>query len=131
MVPGLRFVTSEAASLGSAIIPLPETRLQLPVPIVGTTAPRLALSAQTSWFAPAFEGVGAAMRVIATVSAEIQIPPLVIFHSKRLVPIAIPLTLLVGEEGLATVPLPEMGVQAPVPTAGIFASSAVFSKQMV
>ena len=68
--------------------------------------------------APAFETVGSTTRVIETVSAEIQTPPFTIDHSKVLVPMLIPETLLVGEVGLEIVPVPVINVQVPVPTLG-------------
>ena len=71
------------------------------------------------------------MRVTSTVSDETHCPPLVIVHAKRLVPMAIPLTAVFANAGLAITPVPLTSVQAPVPTLGLLPERVVFSSQMV
>lgn len=73
--------------------------------------------------APVITGVGRVLNVILTSSVEGVHDALVIVHLNVYVDPATPVKVLVGLVGVVTVPpIPEVIVQAPVPTAGAFAA---------
>ena len=51
-------------------------------------------------------------------------------HLNALVPIPIPVTPEVGEEGEEIIAVPEITVQSPVPSAGVFPESVVEEEQI-
>src|SRR5690348_6772332 len=95
--------------------PAPLRILQVPVPIAGVLAARLAVGPQTIWFGPAAATVGAASNLIVTVDVLGAQTPLEIDHCKTYVVPAVPVKVDVGLEGVVTVPPnPLMIDQVPV-----------------
>jgi hypothetical protein len=80
---------------------------------------------------PAFAVVGFASRVIVTLSNEAGHVPFVIVHLKTFGPIDNPVTVDVAEEGVVTVPVPEMRLQKPFPIVGTFPANVEEEEQMV
>lgn len=66
--------------VGEVIVPAPDIKVQLPVPTAGVLPFNVATVAQIVWFAPAFDMVGFASRVIATVDVDGGQLPLLIVH---------------------------------------------------
>jgi hypothetical protein len=118
------FVLKEA---GAAIVPVPETRVQIPVPTDGLFPVRIAEGdeIQTVWSAPANAVDGKASTNTIIVSCDEAQTPLLIVHTKTLDPTAVPATLLEGDEGVKIVPEPENLAQIPFPITGLFAFSVV------
>ena len=50
---------------------------------------------------------------------------------KVFTPVVIPVTPLVGLDGVVTVPVPAVTVHSPVPTVGVFAAKVAVAAQMV
>ena len=69
-------------------------------------------------------------RIIITSSVEGVHPLPLMVHLNALVPIPIPVTPEVGEEGEVIVAVPEITVQSPVPSAGVFPESVVEEEQI-
>ncbi len=103
-----------------AIVPVPLTNVQAPVAgAFAGFAVNVAFGAvlQACWSAPAFAAPCALLfTMMATSSVLIGFAhaPLSIVHRKILVPTVSPVTPLVGDPGVLTVPLPLTKVQMPV-----------------
>jgi hypothetical protein len=124
-------VTPDVGEEGVVIVPVPETRVHKPVPVVGVFPASVAVVPQTVWFGPAFEVVGAATPVMVTVEEEGGQGALLMVHWKTLAPTPNPVTPEVGEVGVVIVPDPETNVQAPVPVVGVFPARVAVVPQTV
>lgn len=122
-VPRATALTVEAANVGFTIVANPETKVQLPVPIAGTFAARVASDEHSVCVTPAFAGVGIASASISTVEVEGGQTPLEMVHIKIFVPVAIEVTDVFANVGVVIVPLPKITVQLPVPIAGTLPES--------
>ena len=107
-------VTPEVMLEGVVTAADPAITVQAPVPTVGAVAPKVAVAEQTVWSVPAAEILGATTLVMITSSVEgVQTPLLIVQRSVTLVP-AVKVTVEVGLEGVVTVTVPVITVQAPV-----------------
>jgi len=113
--------TEETAELTELIVPVPPTRVHVPVPVVAVLAEKTEVVAHITWSLPAFESVGKASTLITTVSREGGHEPLLMVHTKTLLPTDKPVTVDVEELEVVTVPVPEMSAHKAVPTDGVFA----------
>jgi len=108
--------------VGEVIVPAPDTKVQLPVPIAGVLPFNVATVAQTVCDAPALDAVGVKKRVIDTVDVDGGQVPLLIVHWKIFVPKPSAVNPVVGEDALLIKPEPETKFHKPVPIAGVFAA---------
>ena len=74
--------TAVLGLLGVMMVPEPKARLQLPVPVVGALALRIATESQTVWSGPALEVLAGEKNWIVTRSLETGQMPFVICHCK-------------------------------------------------
>ena len=89
------------------------------------------LSLHKVWFAPAFAIVALSTITTETVSLLAAQLPLEMVHTKAFTPVVKPVTPLLGSFAVVTAPVPAITVQAPIPTAGVFAAKvAVVALQM-
>ena len=129
--PTLRFVTPEVGSVGVVTLPVPVRTVHAPVPTDGPLAANVAAVAQTVASGPAFAVVGAASRVIETLSFDGGHDPLVTVQTKVLPPTERPVTPDDGSAGVVTLPDPASTVHAPVPTVGVLPARVAIVKQTV
>src|ERR1051325_3976428 len=118
--PTERPVTAEVGLPGVVTLALPAITVHTPVPTVGALLARAAVVEQTVWSGPALAVVGAASRVMTTVSLEDPHEPLLTVHLKRFGPTPRAVTVDVGLPGVVIVPEPLTRLQVPVPTEGVF-----------
>jgi hypothetical protein len=104
---------------------------QEPTPTTGTFAAKVAVVAQTVWFGPALDTVGKLSLVMVTFEIEFGQTPLLIVHLKTFAPTPKAVMPVVGEVGVVIKPAPEIKVQLPVPTAGVFPFMVYVVAQMV
>lgn len=104
---------------GELIVAVPLTKVQIPDPVVGVLAFKVADVAQMVCEGPALEIVGIAETTIAIVEVEAGEQPDVIAHCTMVVPMPNPVIVVEGEFGELIVPLPETTLQVPTPTAGV------------
>ena len=106
------------------IVPLPEINVQAPAPTVALLAAIIALGLeiQIVWFGPAFETVGTWLTVMVTFETEATQGKFVIVQAKTFEPNPKPVMDVVGDNELVITPLPEIKVQAPVPTVAALAA---------
>ena len=114
------------------IVPLPEIKVQTPVPTVTVFAVITVVGEeiQSVCVAPAFETVGILLTITATVEEEGEHGEFEMVHAKTFVPIAKPVIELVGESEFVIVPAPATKVQTPVPTVAVFAVIIVVGEEM-
>jgi len=129
LVPALKPVIVELANAGFTTVPVPESFIQLPVPIKGVAAFKVVEVEQINWLTPALEVLGFSETVMVILEVE-ELQTVEIFHSKTLAPTLNPETLLVGDPGFENDPVPETTDQEPVPLNGKFAASVVEKAQM-
>ena len=113
--------------LGKSMFAVPETSVQVPVPMVAVLAARVAeVTLHNAWSGPAFAAVGTRSTRIVKVSEEaVQVPLLMVHASRAAVPGVKAVTVEAGAAGAVTVAAPDTTAQSPVPSAGVFAASAV------
>ena len=92
-----------------------------PVPAAGGLPAKVVLESQMDWLGPAAAGVGAAARMMTTVSVTGVHTPLLTDQIKVLAPMPKLLTVVLGLLGVRMVPEPPSSDQAPVPTVGVTA----------
>ena len=124
-------VMPDVGSPGVVTVALPAMTVHAPVPTVGVLPARLAVVPQISWSGPAFAVVGAASRVIVTVSFDAGHEALLIVQMNVFAPIDKPVTPDVGSLGVVTVALPAITVHAPVPTVGVLPAKVAVVAQTV
>ena len=100
-------------------MPLPLTKVHVPVPTVGVFPANVALVEHKVWLDPAFDVVGDATPVIVTVLVDGVHGALLIVHWNTFAPTPKPVTPLVGELGVVIVPEPLTKVHTPVPVVGV------------
>ena len=116
------------ALVGVVIVPpVPDTMLHTPVPIEGAFAARVTVVnpqvAAPVWSGPAFETVGAWLKVTTTSSVEEE-QAVEMVHRKVYVLPAVPVNVDVRLDGVVTVPpVPDTIVHAPVPDEGALPAS--------
>ena len=71
------------------------------------------------WSVPASAIVASASTLIVTSSEDVGHVPFDVVHVNTFAPTPNPVTPDVGEEGVVIVPVPDVNVQVPVPTAGV------------
>jgi hypothetical protein len=121
VVPAVNPVMVLVAERELVIVPLPETFIHRPVPEVGMFPARVVdpVLTQIVWLGPAFEMEGSGIPVIVTFEAEAGQGKFVILHRKTFGPVPRPVTVVFGRRGFVIVPLPEINVHEPVPTAAV------------
>jgi hypothetical protein len=129
--PTERPVTAEVGLPGVVTLALPAITVHTPVPTVGALLARAAVVEQTVWSGPALAVVGAASRVMTTVSLDEGQLAFVIVQTNVLVPTERPVTPDVGSPALVTFALPAITVHAPVPTDGVLPARVVDVEQTV
>ncbi len=114
------------------MVPLPETIVHTPAPIVAVLAAIkvFGLEIQIVWFGPAFETVGNGLTVMVTFEIDEAHGALEIVQAKMLLPIANPVIELEGDNELVIVPLPETKVQTPIPTVAVLAAIVVVGEEI-
>ena len=130
LVPVLKPETCVVGFAEAATVPVPATTDHSPVPTVGFTAARLAVSAQTVWLDPAL-AVGCASRVTVTLDVAGVHTPLLTVHRKELVPIDNPVTCDEKLAALINVAVPARADQLPDPTVGLTADKVAEVAQIV
>ena len=116
---------AEFGSAALAIVPVPDTKAQEPVPIDGVFPDKVALSKQTVWSFPATAVVGASFRVIVTSAKFVGQLPLLMVQRKTFGPIAKSVTPELFNAVLVIVAPPLTTVQVPVPESGCIAFKLV------
>ncbi len=108
------------------IAPLPEIKVQTPVPTPGEFAAIFVFGIlkQIVWLGPALAIVGILFTVIVTFELDEVQGLFEIVQAKTFAPSPNPVMLVVGNNELVMVPLPEINVHAPAPTPGEFAAMA-------
>src|SRR5438445_2284636 len=93
LAPYPKPLTPELGLLGVVIVPLPLTKLHVPVPTVAVFPASVAVQvSQKLWFGQALAVVGVCERVIVTSPVESVQVPLWIVHRNTLAPYPKPLT---------------------------------------
>src|SRR4051812_36041328 len=107
--PGVKPVTADVAEFGFAIVPLPETKVQVPVPTAAVVAANVVeVEPHKVWSGPAFAVDGGAAIIIVISSIDAGQGPLVMLHRNVVdVPGVKPVTPDVAELGFVTAPVPE------------------------
>ena len=118
--------------MGVVTAPLPEITFQIPLPTVGLLPFKMAEPAeiQMVWLVPALERVGLSSTVIVIFETEVHVP-LIIAHSKTLLPVTREETTVVGDREFDIMPDPLIKDQDPVPTVGVLADIVVEEPQIV
>jgi hypothetical protein len=119
LTPEPRPLTVEIGEMELEIVAAPDTSVQTPVPTAGVLPANVPLVAHKVCDGPAFEALGVASLLIATVDEEAGHKPLEMVHWKTLTPILKAVMPDVGDEGDVIIPLPETKLQAPVPITGV------------
>ena len=120
LVPVPKAVTPLAGFVGVVIVPKPDTKLQLPLPIAGVLPDRLvAVVAHKLKSVPALAVLGLKKRVTETVDVLGGHTPLLMVHANTLVPTPKKFTAEVGEFADAIIPLPDTKLHVPVPINGV------------
>ena len=105
------------------IVALPETTLQTPVPVVGLFPANVKLPVQFVMSEPALEVVGKASFLIITSSKDdVHVPLVIVQRNVALVPAVTPVTVVVAEDAVVIVAVPDIKLQDPVPVVGVFAA---------
>lgn len=117
-------VTDEVGELAEVMVPLPDARVQVPLPIIGTLPLKLVAVEQMVWSMPALATVGSASTVMITVSFEAGQVPFTMLQTNTFWPMLSPVTDEVAELTLPNVPLPDTSDQVPVPVVGTLAAKA-------
>ena len=97
------------------MVPLPLTKVQVPVPVTAGFPASVAVVPQTVWLGPALETVGGAPAVIVTWSEVEGHGALLMVQSKTLTPAPNAVIPDVSEDGVVIVPDPLTTVHIPVP----------------
>lgn len=124
LMPLLKPVTAEVGELAEVMVPLPDARVQVPVPMTGTLPLKLVAVEQMVWSLPALAAVGSASTVMITVSFEAGQVPFTMLQTNTFWPMLSPVTDEVAEFTLPNVPLPDASDQVPVPVVGTLAAKA-------
>ena len=130
-VPSVRPVTVVLAEVELVTTPPPVKTDQVPVPVVGVFAARVAfgLEIQTVWLLPALAMLGAGSTVIVIVLVvDEQVPADVIVHSKMLLPKLKFVTVLFAASELVITPVPVITDQVPTPVVGVLAVKVAFGE---
>lgn len=122
-VPKPKLLIVVLFKLGFVIVPIPETKVHVPVPTEGIFAAIIAPEEQTDWDGPAFETVGLSSRFIETVEDDEGQTPLLIVHCKIFTPTVSDVKPDVGKIGAVIVPPPETKFHNPAPIVGMFPAS--------
>ena len=112
-------LTELFSNVGVAIVPAPETKLQVPVPTEGIFPANKVEVKQTDIDAPALDTVGFWSRCILTVDDTFGQTPFPIVHWKIFDPTPKPVTPLLFTSGDVTDDGPLNTLHVPVPIAGI------------
>jgi len=126
-VPKPKPVTEVVGDNELVIVPLPEIKVQAPVPVTAAL-PFIIVDGdeiQRVWLVPAFAVVGTPLTVTATVEEDAEQGGFEIVHWKIFTPVPSPVIDEFGEREFVIVPLPEIRVHAPVPTVALFAAIVV------
>lgn len=130
-VPTLNPVTADVGELGVVGVPVPETKYQNPLPIIGLLPMKAELDEQMYWSAPALATVGIGSTLMVIKSSEGAQVPFVIRHLKTFAPTLNPVTADVGEVGLVGTPVPETNVHNPLPMLGVLPDNMDDEAQIV
>jgi hypothetical protein len=122
-------VIPEVGLEGAVMLAVPETTDQLPVPLVGVLAERVAVLLQILWSLPAAEVVGVATCVMMTSSNEFVQGALLTVQRSVAEPTTNPVTPEVGLEGVVMLAVPETTDQLPVPLEGVLAANVAVLAQ--
>jgi hypothetical protein len=126
LVPTPKKFTAEVGEFADATIPLPDTKLHVPVPTSGVLPARFVLViAQILKLTPAFDGVGVLNCVTSTVDTDTGQTPLLMLHSNTFDPMPKPTTAVVGEVGTPINPEPASRFHTPIPTVGVLPVNVV------
>ena len=122
LVPAVILVTAEVGDPGVAIVAVPDTTVQTPVPVVAMFPAKVKLSS-AHWLisTPALAVVGCAWLVRTTLDwLAVQLPLEIVQVNVALFPAVMPVTVVVASEGLVIVAVPDVTVHRPVPFVGTF-----------
>ncbi len=131
--PSVNPVTVELGLVDVVITPPPVNTLQVPVPVVGVLAAKVAfgLEIQTVWLLPALAMLLAGSTIIVIVLAvDEQVPADVIDHSKMFEPSVKPVTVELGLVDVVITPPPVNTLHVPVPVVGVLAASVAFGLEI-
>ena len=120
VLPAVMPVTVVVLDVGVVIVAVPETTDHAPVPVVGLL-PAIVNEAVLHWLmsTPAFAVVGVAELVRMTSLVEaVQVPLLMVHLRVAVLPAVIPVTVVVAEDVVVIVAVPETTDHAPVPVVG-------------
>ena len=121
LAPTVSPVIVVVGELTVVIVAVPLTTLHDPVPVVAVLPAMVAvLTLHKSWSAPAFAVVGVAATFIMISSVEFVQAPLLIVHlNVALAPTVKPVNVVVGEEAVVIVAVPDTTLHVPVPVVGV------------
>lgn len=132
LAPTARPVTPEVGDEGVVIVPLPLTKLQLPVPEVGVLPAKVVVvTLHNDWSGPASAVEGVALTFIVTSSVVEAQGGLLTVQRNTFAPGSKPVTPEVGELGDVTVPEPLTNVQVPVPVVGVLPANVTLVLQIL
>lgn len=122
LVPRPKLVAVVVLEFGAVIVPLPDATDHVPVPTAGLFAFKFTDGEviQTVWFEPAKDGLGNGSIVIITLDCDELQTPFEIVHKKIFCPKLKFVDVVVPNVGVVIVGDPNITVQDPVPTVGIF-----------
>ena len=124
-------LTRLTASFGLVIVPVPLTKVQVPVPVKAALPFNVAVSAQTLLSIPASAMVACSCRVINTTSSFTGQLPLLTVQRNSLIPIDKLLTKVPALFASVNVPFPFTKVHVPLPITGTVALNVALESQMV
>lgn len=130
-VPILSPVTLDVGDEVVAMVPAPETTLQLPVPIIGVFPFNDEIDEQMVESLPAFAAVGNASTKMDTVSEEEGQVPLAMVQTNVFTPTLNPVTPQDGEVAVNKDAPPAVTVHVPFPITGVFPFKVEVVEQMV
>ena len=130
-VPMERPVTADVGWVGKVGVPVPLSRVQVPIPVVGVATAKVLVVEKMVWSGPAFAGLGGASTVMVTVSAVAGQTPLEMVQMKVFGPMPRPVIVVLNWVVLVIDPVPAAKVQVPVPGFGSLPASVVVFAQRV
>jgi hypothetical protein len=122
-------VTPEVGLEGVVIVAVPDITVQVPVPTMAVFPARVVVEPQIVWSEPAADVVGTSLLVMTTSSVEAVHGELLMVHLNVAAPIPRPVTPEIGLVGVVTVAVPDITVQAPVPTVAVFPARVAVAAQ--
>ena len=121
--PAVTPVTVVVAEDAVVIVAVPDTTLHAPVPVTGVFAAIVKVDVLHCVISePAADVVGAASLVMVISSVDVQVPFVIVQRNVADVPAVTPVTVVVTEDDVVIVAVPDTTLHDPVPVTGVLAA---------